>query len=221
MLLDSSLNLLILILILLVARIGSNSINGGTYLALTGKDSVILATDSRFSSHQLNSFLLGKYPRNIFRIGSRSLLGCIGLEADSYVLVERLKSLLANHFDDEINPENIARLVATLLYENGFYLTTIVTGLSKTGDPYICSFDGLGAQTTTKDFAVIGTSNAALLSLMESNYEPNLSAERLCVLAEKCLKLAFQRDILSGSDLRIVTLRRDGIYQKSVSLTDV
>jgi len=47
----------------LLSLLGVNSkIHGGTFLAMAGKDSVVIAADSRFSSQQTGSMLIsGKF----------------------------------------------------------------------------------------------------------------------------------------------------------------
>ena len=196
----------------------SETINGGTCIALAGKDSIILATDSRFVQGNL---MIGKYLRPIHRIGSRMLLSSIGLEADSYNLAHILKNRLRNHCEKELEPENVAFAIASILHTKPKYLSTVLAGMTKCGRPCIYNFDGLGAKTFTNTFAAVGTSGNSLLGLLESHYKPNLPAEELCALTEKCLNLAFQRDILSGGDVNIVTLNKEGIYSKTVKFTDV
>jgi 20S proteasome subunit beta 3 len=206
------------ILVLIRCSYGE-SINGGSFLALAGKDSVVLATDSRFSS---GGMLLGKHYRDIFRIGSSSLVGFYGLESDSYPFLGSVKRHLQDYREEDLTPEQIASLISTLLYQNkGLQLVPIFAGLGSSGVPFICSFDSLGAETKTDSFAAVGTSTSGLLSILESFYCKDLTSEELCSLTERCLKLAFQRDILSGGDIKIATLRKDGIFVKTIKMTDV
>jgi 20S proteasome alpha/beta subunit len=192
---------------------------GGTFIALTGKDSIVMATDSRFTQ---NNMMMGKYLRNIHRIGSRMLLGSYGLEADDYSLTSNLKQAMKNHKESELDPENIASLITHHLNNGQFSVCPILAGISKkTGLPSLYSFDSLGAKTESDKFAVSGTSSSSLMALLEKNYVPNLAAVELCGLAENCLRLAFQRDILSGGDIKIVTLCADGVYMKTIPMTDV
>lgn len=197
---------------------------GGTFLALAGKDSVVLATDSRYSSPFTHNshFLLGHYPRNIYRIGSKTLIGCYGLEAHEHMLISSLENTLASYEDKRFNSENIAKLVANVLYSSqGFFLSPLVLGINEQGETFICSMDGLGAQTKSRSFAVVGSAQSALLAICESLYQQDLEAEELVSLAERCLQLAFQRDVLSGGNIKIVTLRNGEFYSKEVDFTDI
>lgn len=198
----------------------TNSIHGGTYLAMAGKDSVVLAADSRFSSQQTGTMMVGEHPRPIYRIGSKVLIGCFGLESDMKILMKALRGKLRGISDDAIQPNNVARLVSTLLYKLGLILSPIIVGISSEGKPYICCMDGIGAQTVSDKFAVVGTANSALYGLCESLYCPELQPEQLASIAEDCLSTALERDILSGCKVRLFTITKNAIYQKEFYTSD-
>ena len=80
--------------------------------------------------------------------------------------------------------------------------------------------DGLGAQTISDSFAVTGTANSGLYAICETLYEPNLSSNDLVAVVEKCLRLALQRDVLSGCSIRILTIAKDGMYSKDITVAD-
>jgi 20S proteasome subunit beta 3 len=195
--------------------------NGGTCLALTGKNCVIMASDSRFSLAR-SSTMVEKFPREIYRIGSKSLVGASGLDFHYEWFVNALRRTLEQQSDSILEPDHIANSISSLLYKyEGLYLSTLLAGVSDNELPYLCSFDGLGALTKTDKFAAVGTSAATLSAILEATYRPNLEPEELCCLTERCLKLAFQRDIMSGGDIKIVTLKKDGIYSKTIKIEDV
>lgn len=204
--------------LLLVCANESPSLNGGTFLALVGQDSVVLATDSRFVSLKLKGFMLSQQPRPIYRIGSRTLLGAFGLESDSQMLVESLTEKLDLYSDDEIEPKNIARLTSDILYNQKLTITPLIAGLSATGNGYLCSMDSIGAQTVCNSFCVVGSASSGLLAICESLYQPNCLAEELVLLAERCLRLAFERNVLSGGNMKLVTLTKDGVFTKEVEV---
>ena len=197
---------------------------GGTFLALAGKDSVVLATDSRFANPLSHSshFLLGNYPRQIYKIGSKTLVGFYGLESHEFLLMNEVEQKLANQEDEYIDPENVAKVISSTLFNGkGYFLGPIVVGLNKNMIPYICSMDGIGAQTNSRNFAVVGSAQSGLLAICESLYQLDLDAEELVGLAERCLQLAFQRDVLSGGTIKIVTLKNGEIFMKEVEFKDI
>lgn len=199
---------------------GSESFHGGTFLAMAGKDSVVIASDSRFSSYQTGPFLLGQFPRSVFRIGSKTLVSFYGLDSDARSIVDEMRDKLSNIGEEHMYAKNIARVLSDTLYSSGLQCSPIVIGLNEDGLPHICSMDGLGAQTVSESFAVSGTANSGLYAICESIYEPDLSPNKLVEVVEKCLRLALQRDVLSGCSVRILTIMKDGIYSKDVGMID-
>jgi 20S proteasome subunit beta 3 len=126
------------------------------------------------------------------------------------------------HEQKDIEPKNVARLISNYLYEHRLYCTPIVVGLdSSSQQPYICSMDGLGAQTECNTYAVIGTANELVLGLCESCYRENLAPSQLMTITEKILKVALERDVLSGGQVDVLTLTADGIYTKAFDTYDV
>lgn len=201
-----------LILTILVAVIAdSSNLNGGTFLALAGRDCVVVATDSRYASLKHKGFLMAQHLRNIHCIGKSTLLGCFGLEADAHSLALMVKQMLerGEFSDDDVFPNNVAKVVSHILYRNNLVAVPLIAGLLRDGRPFLCSMDGIGAQTRSRYFAAVGTSATGLLTVCESLYKPDLDAESLVMLTERCLRLAFRRDVLSGGGkIKLVTLRK-------------
>lgn len=201
--------LLLLAMLLCLETVLSKGL-GGTFFALGGKDCVVMATDSRFSGLRNGGTFITQDPRAIYKLGDRTLLGSFGLETDADSLVSIAQNILIqNLLDSETTePCTVAKLISILLYSGKYFSSPLIAGLMLNGKPYICSMDGIGAQTHSSSFAAVGTSANGLLAICESLYQPNLSAPALVALAEKCLGLAFQRDVLSGGGkMKIVTLR--------------
>lgn len=188
-------------------------IHGGTFLALAGRDAVVLASDSRFSSQQTGTLLLGEFKRPVIRVGSKSLIGCFGLENDAHYLLHKIREIVSQFNDADLDPTSISTIVSNILYKSGLYCTPLIVGITEDG-PYLCCMDSLGAQTVTKNFAAIGTANAGLLSICESQYVPDLEVQELQKLTQSCLRTALKRDVLSGCTMRLLTLTKDGkIYE--------
>ena len=158
---------------------------------IIGRDAVVLAADSRFSSPSSGTMLLGQYVRPVIRVGTKTLIGCFGLQSDVFKLRNDLRSTFLDSLDDEIEPESVSHVLSSYLYSSGLYISPILVGYGKKG-PYICSMDSLGASTVTKSFAAIGTANAGLLSICESLYQPDLSSEELESLTRKTLNMVIK-----------------------------
>lgn len=78
--------------------------------------------------------------------------------------------------------------------------------------------DGLGASTVTETFGAVGTAADSLMGICESQYTPGLPVDATVELAERCIRLGQKRDTESGSNVRLLTLCRDGIYQRDVEV---
>ena len=197
------------------------NVHGGTFLAMAGADSVVIASDSRFSSYQTGSVMLGQYPRQMFSIGTRIVVGCFGLDADAVFLLDHIRESLAKISPTNLEPSSVARAISDRLYVSRLMCSPIVAGLSVNGYPYICCMDNLGAISESREFAVVGTSTAGLYASCEANFRPNLCVEELVSTVEKCLVGSLERDVLSGGEVRIITITPEGIYSKQFSTSDV
>jgi 20S proteasome subunit beta 3 len=169
----------------------------------------------------LRGFMLDQRPRDVYQLGSKTLVGFYGPDFFGSLLMHHVQKLLYDHRDEELDPEHLARVIANTLYQRAWPLNPIVVGMNEQGEPFICSMDGLGAQTKSDTFAVVGTANAEVLTLCEMLYRPNLNAEELTELGTKCLRLAFQRNILSGGNVNVVVLKKgSSIVTTEIELQD-
>lgn len=197
---------------------------GGTLLALTGKGCAVLAVDSRFNIPGSNVFV-GQFPRKVFKVGKKNLVGCYGLDGDINALVRHMRQKLgsARIMNSQATPELVSSTISNILYNNPLMAVPIVVGMSSsTGLPWLYAMDTLGALCHSNHYLAIGTSAPALLTNCERLYSPNLQPHQLVALAKYCLKSSLQRDSLSGGNLRVLTLLEDGrIYETSEELNPV
>jgi 20S proteasome subunit beta 3 len=214
--------LILLFLILILLELALARIHGGTFLAAVGKDAMVLAVDSRFSSQQSGPFMLGEHLRRIVRVGERTLVACYGLESDMDDLVHSLREKFTLYSDSDIDPESVARIISNTLYSGGLICQPIVVGFTRDGNPYICSMDGIGAQTISTKFAVMGTASSALYAICEQLYREDLSESELDNLVEQCMRRALQRDVMSGCSVILYTIKSSGIVSfRNIFTADV
>lgn len=184
---------------------------GGTFLALGGRDCVVIATDSRYSGPRAGGLFLSQHPRKVYKVGDHTLMGFHGLESDADSLARSLHKVFKRYELDrsDLLPNHVSKIVSMMLYAGTINAVPIIAGISADGSPYICSMDGIGARTESNSYAATGTSAPGLLAICESYYRRDLSSTELTDLAEQCLRLSFQRDALSGGGrMKIVTLAR-------------
>ena len=107
-------------------------------------------------NYSLGAFNLGEAPRCVFRVGSRTLVGCFGLSSDSKILMDKLRSMLIDHYETEnhsdLDSNSIAHVVSNILYESNLLLSPIVVGLDRDGKPSIVVMDELGIHMSSYNY---------------------------------------------------------------------
>lgn len=194
-----------------------SSINGGTAVAMVGKDCIAIASDMRLGSQSLgvsNNF------EKIFNY-DHVFFGVTGLASDVITVNENFRTktnLYKMREERNIEPEKFANLVSSSLYERRFgpwFVGPIVAGLnSKTGKPFICGFDSIGCIDFAKDFVVSGTASDQLFGMCETLYEPNLEPEDLFECISQALLNAADRDALSGWGAVVYIVTKDKVVKR-------
>ena len=194
-----------------------SSINGGTAVAMVGKDCIAIASDMRLGSQSLgvsNNF------EKIFNY-DHVFFGLTGLASDVITVNENFRTktnLYKMREERNIEPEKFANLVSSSLYERRFgpwFVGPIVAGLnSKTGKPFICGFDSIGCIDFAKDFVVSGTASDQLFGMCETLYEPNLEPEDLFECISQALLNAADRDALSGWGAVVYIVTKEKVVKR-------
>lgn len=194
-----------------------SSINGGTAVAMVGKDCIAIASDMRLGSQSLgvsNNF------EKVFNY-DHVFFGLTGLASDVTTVSEdfRMKTNLYKMREERpIEPETFANLVSSSLYERRFgpwFVGPIVAGLnSKTGKPFVCGFDSIGCIDFAKDFIVSGTASDQLFGMCEALYEPDLEPEDLFECISQSLLNAVDRDALSGWGAVVYIVTKDKVVKR-------
>lgn len=176
-------------------------INGGSALAMVGKDCVAVAGDLRLGMQSVgvaNNF------DKIFEYDG-VFLGLTGLATDVQTLSTEFRkrhNLYKLREERHMQPETLAHLVSSTLYGRRFgpyFVGPLVAGINtKTEKPFICSFDSIGCIDYAKDFVVVGTASDQLYGMCESLWEPELGPEELFETISQAFMSATDRDALSG-----------------------
>ncbi|CAH6720426.1 proteasome subunit beta type-3 [[Candida] jaroonii] len=194
-----------------------SSINGGSALAMVGKDCVAIACDLRLGSQSLG---LANNFEKIFKINDKVMMGLTGLASDVTTLHElfRFKNNLYELREErKIEPSTFANLVSSTLYEKRFgpwFTGPLVAGLDKHNKPFICGFDSIGCIDYAKDFVVSGTASDQLYGMCEGLYQPNLEPEDLFETISQSLLNAVDRDTLSGWGAIVYIITKDKVIKK-------
>ncbi|BFZ54954.1 proteasome core particle subunit beta 3 [Savitreella phatthalungensis] len=192
--------------------------NGGSCVAMVGKDCVAIASDLRLGQQALtiaNNF------SKIFPTTQRTMLGMTGLATDVISLHElfRYKTNMYKLKEERvIEPKTFAHLISSTLYERRFgpwFVNPIVAGIdSTTNRPFVCGFDSLGCIDYAKDFIVSGTAADQLFGMCESLWEPDLEPEDLFETISQALLNAQDRDCLSGLGAVVYIVTKEGVTKR-------
>ncbi|RIA94477.1 nucleophile aminohydrolase [Glomus cerebriforme] len=175
--------------------------NGGSVVAMVGKNCVAIASDKRLGVQLMT--VSTEFPK-IFPATDKSFIGLPGLATDIQTLSERFRFKINMYKlgeEREIEPRTLAHMVSSTLYERRFgpyFVEPIIAGLDKHNQPFICGMDLIGCINFAKDFVVGGTSGESLFGICESLWEPDLEPEDLFEVISQSMLNAVDRDCLSG-----------------------
>eukprot|EP00929_Paragymnodinium_shiwhaense_P001453 TRINITY_DN101692_c0_g1_i1.p1 TRINITY_DN101692_c0_g1~~TRINITY_DN101692_c0_g1_i1.p1 ORF type:complete len:241 (+),score=43.22 TRINITY_DN101692_c0_g1_i1:108-725(+) len=176
--------------------------NGGAIVAMTGKDCVAIAADTRHGIRQLQTMSCNR--QKTFKMTDQCYVGLAGLATDVQTLSQLLEFRLKLYELREervIQPETLGNLLSSMLYEKRFgpwLCEPVVAGLGKDKKPFICSYDFIGAMSISEDFTVAGTSTDQLYGVCESFWRPDMNKDELFETVSQCLLSAVDRDCLAG-----------------------
>jgi len=190
---------------------------GATALGLICKDGVVLASEKRVA---YGYTILSKVGKKVFKITDHLGISCAGLVSDMQLLAKSLTAeakLFELNYKRPMKVKNLAKLLSVILYNQKRtpYLTeTIVAGVDYTG-PHLYVLDPLGSLIEDK-YAALGSGATLAISLLESEFSPELTIEKGEKLAVKAIKAAIKRDAVSGDGVDVLIFTPNGPIEKFV-----
>ncbi|CAO3645072.1 unnamed protein product [Mucor fragilis] len=175
--------------------------NGGSVVAMVGKDCVAIAADKRLGAQFMT---VSTEFQKMFKASEKTFIGLPGLASDVLTLADRFRfktNMYKMREEREMEPKTLAHMVSSTLYEKRFgpyFVEPVVAGLGKDNKPFICAMDLIGCINFAKDFVVSGTAGSNLYGMCESLWEPDLEPEDLFETISQALLNAQDRDALSG-----------------------
>lgn len=176
--------------------------NGGDIIAMTGKNCVGIASDTRLG---VQAQTVATDFQRIFRADDKIFLGLAGLATDVQTVSQKLKFRVNMYKLREegrnLKPKTFSSMVSQMLYERRFgpyYCEPVIAGLDEHNTPWVSCSDLIGAECFTSDFAVSGTSSENLYGMCESLYRPDMEPDDLFETLAQALMAAVDRDALSG-----------------------
>mmetsp|Transcript_17614 Transcript_17614/g.21383 ORF Transcript_17614/g.21383 Transcript_17614/m.21383 type:complete len:198 (-) Transcript_17614:52-645(-) len=146
--------------------------NGGTIVAIGGKDYVVLASDKRLATgYNIKSRGITR----TFKISESTYIAAGGCHADVTAFYNNLKYRATMYkFDnnEEMGSEAVAQLVSNTLYYKRFfpyYALPIVAGLDRDGVGYCAGYDAVGSYIRSKDnYTVNGSAASVAMPILDN-----------------------------------------------------
>lgn len=183
---------------------------GATVVGISYNDGVILAADKRVS---FGNFVVNKNIKKTFTVTDYVGAACAGMVADMQVLVRQVEALAKIRKLEtrrEVPPNSIAKLMSVIMFERRYFplLTQVIVG-GINEKPEIYTLDPLGS-VLPDDYAAVGTGAEMALGIMDAEFKPNMSEEKVRELATRAIRSAIARDAASGDGIDILYVTRTG-----------
>ena len=189
---------------------------GATVVGLSYNDGVLLAAEKRVA---FGNFVVNKNIRKTFPVTDHVGAACAGMVADMQVLVRQVEALAKIRRLEtrrEVPPNSIAKLMSVIMFERRYFplLTQVIVG-GINEKPEIYTLDPLGS-VLPDDYAAVGTGAEMALGIMDAEFKPNMSEEKVTELATRAIRSAIQRDTASGDGIDILYMTRTGHREETV-----
>ncbi len=189
---------------------------GATVVGLSYNDGVLLAAEKRVS---FGNFVVNKNIKKTFPVTDHVGAACAGMVADMQVLVRQVEALAKIRRLEtrrEVPPNSIAKLMSVIMFERRYFplLTQVIVG-GINEKPEIYTLDPLGS-VLPDEYAAVGTGAEMALGIMDAEFKPNMSEEKVRELATRAIRGAIQRDTASGEGIDILYMTRSGHREETL-----
>ena len=189
---------------------------GATVVGISYNDGVLLAAEKRVS---FGNFVVNKNINKTFPVTDHVGAACAGMVADMQVLVRQVEALAKiRRLETRRNvpPNSIAKLMSVIMFERRYFplLTQVIVG-GINEKPEIYTLDPLGS-VLPDEYAAVGTGAEMALGIMDAEFKPNMSEEKVRELATRAIRSAIARDAASGDGIDILYVTRTGHREETI-----
>jgi proteasome beta subunit len=185
---------------------------GTTTCALTCKDGIVLAADTRASA---GLFIADRNVMKIQKVDNHLGMTIAGGVADAQNLVDLMR-YNANIFrlqNREPMPiKSAARMISNVLFNQRYfpyYVQLIMAGYTAKEGAQIYNIDLFGSLTTEK-FISTGSGSPVAYGYLESEFKEGLSVNDAYKVAMQAIAAAIRRNAGTGDNINVVIIDKDG-----------
>ena len=189
---------------------------GTTTCALTCKDGIVLAADTRASA---GFFIADRHVMKIQKVDRHLGMTIAGGVADAQNLVDimRYNANIYRITNKELMPvKSASRLCSNVLFNQRYfpyYVQIIVAGYDKEGGQ-IYNIDLFGSMTSEK-FISTGSGSPVAYGYLESEFKEGLSVNDAYKIAIRAIAAAIRRNSGTGDSINAVIIDKDGYRELS------
>jgi len=193
----------------------------GTTVGIRVEEGVVLAAEKRVA-YQL--YLMSKSGKKVYLILDKMGLASAGLMADMQTLARILEAEMRLYeLTSGMPPKvhTVAKTLSYILYERRlfpYYAEVLVGGIDEGAHLY--TLDPIGA-IIEDNYSALGSGTQLAISIIEAEYESNMTVEDAKMLALKSLYAAMKRDASSGDGVDLLAISKDKTYEHMYPLSEI
>jgi proteasome beta subunit len=190
---------------------------GTTTCALTCKDGVVLAADSRASA---GLFIADRHVMKIQKVDRHLGMTMAGGVADAQNVVDimRYNANIYRLSNKQLMPvKSAARLCSNVLFNQRYfpyYVQIIVAGHDDKEGGQIYNIDLFGSMTSEK-FISTGSGSPVAYGYLESEFKEGLGVDDAYKVAIRAIAAAIRRNAGTGDGINVVIIDKDGYRELS------
>jgi 20S proteasome subunit beta 6 len=202
--------------------------NGGTVLAVAGKDYCIVGGDTRMS---MGYSIMSRNVSKLHKLTNKCVLASAGMQAEATTLRKVLDYKVINYRHNhrkDISTDSISQMLSNTLYYKRFfpyYTFNVVGGLDHDGSGAVYGYDAIGSFERMQ-YCVTGTGTQLITPILDNQVgfktqpinKRDLSLDEALDLVKDCFTCAGERDIYTGDSATILIITKDGIQEENFPL---
>jgi proteasome beta subunit len=190
---------------------------GTTTCALTCKDGVVLAADTRASA---GLFIADRHVMKIQKVDNHLAMTIAGGVADAQNLVDTMRynsNIYRMQSKEPIPVKSASRLCSNILFNNRYfpyYVQIIMGGFTPNEGGAIYNIDLFGSITSEK-FISTGSGSPVAYGYLESEYKSGMSVNEAYKVAMQAIAAAIRRNAGTGDNINVAIIDKSGYRELS------